>query len=103
MKIVSAIIITFALLILFSPGGRSNGQNDEEKITADSVLAELKSGNEHHLAYCYQHPHETQDRVRESSSWQIENRRRSVFARNWIRNVVTRRQLMGDMRVAEQI
>jgi len=65
MKIVSAIIITFALLILFSPGGRSNGQNDEEKITADSVLAELKSGNEHHVAHRYQHPHETQDRVRE--------------------------------------
>jgi hypothetical protein len=56
MKIVSAIIITFALLILFSPGGRSNGQNDEEKITADSVLAELKSGNEHHVAHRYQHP-----------------------------------------------
>ena len=65
MKIVSAIIITFALLIVFSSAGRSIGQNPEEKITVDSVLAELKAGNEHHVAHLYQHPHETQDRVRE--------------------------------------
>jgi len=55
----------FALLVLFSPTGRSIGQNAEENITADSVLAELKSGNEHHVAHRYQHPHETVDRQRQ--------------------------------------
>jgi len=65
MKIVIAIIITLALLVVFSSAVRSIRQNAEDKITADSVLAELKSGNEHHVAHRYQHPHETQDRVRE--------------------------------------
>jgi carbonic anhydrase len=55
----------FALLVLFSPTGRSIGQNTEENITADSVLAELKSGNEHHVTHRYQHPHETVDRQRQ--------------------------------------
>jgi carbonic anhydrase len=55
----------FALLVLFSLTGRSIGQNAEENITADSVLAELKSGNAHHVAHRYQHPHETVDRQRQ--------------------------------------
>jgi Carbonic anhydrase len=55
----------FALLVLFSPTGRLIGQNAEENITADSVLAELKSGNAHHVAHRYQHPHETVDRQRQ--------------------------------------
>lgn len=65
MRVVSAVITMLALLILFAPTGRSFGQNAEEKITADSVLAELKSGNEHHVAHQYQHPHETVDRQRQ--------------------------------------
>jgi carbonic anhydrase len=65
MRVVSAIITMFALLVLFSLTGRSIGQNAEENITADSVLAELKSGNAHHVAHRYQHPHETVDRQRQ--------------------------------------
>src|SRR5215510_6180958 len=70
MKIASAIITTLALLILFSPAKMSTGQNGEEKITADSVLAELKAGNAHHVAHRYQHPHDTVDRQRELVSGQ---------------------------------
>src|SRR5215216_3885696 len=35
------------------------------KLTADSVLAELKTGNLHHVRHQYQHPHETVERQRE--------------------------------------
>src|SRR5262249_28833982 len=48
----------------------SPAQNTEEKITADSVLAELKSGNGHHVAHRYQHPHESPDRRRQLVSGQ---------------------------------
>jgi len=65
MRLVSAIIVTLTLLILFSPARLSTAQNAEEKITPDSALAELKSGNEHHVKHRYQHPHETVDRMRE--------------------------------------
>jgi len=70
MRVVSAIVTMFALLVLFSPTGRSIGQNAEENITADSVLAELKTGNKHHVAHRYQHPHETLDRQRQLVSGQ---------------------------------
>ena len=65
MKIAFAIITTLVLLILFSPVATSIEQKAEEKITADSVLAELKAGNEHHVTHRYQHPHESADRQRE--------------------------------------
>jgi len=65
MKIAYAIITTVVPLILLSPVATLIGQKAEEKITADSVLAELKAGNEHHVAHRYQHPHETGDRQRE--------------------------------------
>jgi carbonic anhydrase len=65
MRIASAIFAMLALLILFSSTNQSPGQNAEAKITPDSVLAELKSGNEHHVAHRYKHPHETKDRQRE--------------------------------------
>src|SRR5215470_16439865 len=65
MRIVSAIVTTLAFFILFAPPDISIGQNAEEKITPESVLAELKAGNEHHAAHRYQHPHETGDRQRE--------------------------------------
>ena len=65
MKFTSAIVAALTLLIVFSPA-----QNTEEKITAASVLAELKSGNEHHVAHRYQHPHESLERRRELLSGQ---------------------------------
>ena len=37
----------------------------ESKLTPDSVLAELKTGNAHHVRHQYQHPHETVARQRE--------------------------------------
>src|ERR1044072_3817652 len=70
MKLVSAVIATLILLTLFSPSSLSSGRNAEEKITADSVLAELKTGNKHHVAHRYQHPHETLDRQRQLVSGQ---------------------------------
>jgi carbonic anhydrase len=70
MRFVGAIIATLSLLILFSPASLSTVQYTREKITADSVLAELKSGNDHHVAHHYRHPHETSDRVRQLVSGQ---------------------------------
>ena len=67
MRFVSAIIATLLLAIVFSPAAQ---QNAEEKVTADSVLGELKSGNGRHVAYRYQHPHETVDRRRQLVSGQ---------------------------------
>ena len=40
------------------------------EVTADSVLAELKAGNAHHVAHNYKHPHESVDRQRELTSGQ---------------------------------
>ena len=62
MRLISAIIAVVILL--------STGQNAEEKLTADSVLTELKTGNTHHVAHRYQHPHETLDRQRQLVSGQ---------------------------------
>lgn len=70
MRFISAIIATLILVILFSPTGHSTVQNSEEKITADFVLAELKTGNGRHVAHRYQHPHETHDRMRQLVSGQ---------------------------------
>jgi len=67
MRLVSAII---AILILLSLANLSTGQNAGEKITADSVLAELKTGNKHHVAHRYQHPHQPLDRQRQLVSGQ---------------------------------
>jgi len=70
MRLVTAIIATLILFILFSPASLSTAQNTEEKITADSVLAELKSGNRHHVDHRYQHPHESLERRRQLVSGQ---------------------------------
>jgi carbonic anhydrase len=40
-------------------------QQAEPKLTPESVLAELKTGNAHHVRHQYQHPHETVARQRE--------------------------------------
>src|SRR5215467_14490729 len=37
----------------------------EPNVTPDSVLAELKTGNAHHVRHQYQHPHDTLARQRE--------------------------------------
>jgi len=65
-----AVIATLILLTLFSPPSVSTRQQAEEQITPDSVLAELKTGNKHHVAHRYQHPHETLDRQRQLVSGQ---------------------------------
>jgi len=41
------------------------GGQPEGKLTPDSALAELKSGNEHHVRHQHQHPRETAARQRE--------------------------------------
>jgi carbonic anhydrase len=69
-RIVDAIIATVILFILFSPASLSTAQNTEGQITADSVLAELKSGNGRHVKHRYQHPHETLERRRQLVSGQ---------------------------------
>ena len=65
MRFFSAILLTLILLALFAPASRSTAQNTEETITAESVLAELKSGNGRHVKHRYQHPHETVERMRQ--------------------------------------
>jgi carbonic anhydrase len=70
MRFVSAVITTLILVILFSPAKIPTAQHNEEKITPDSVLAELKTGNGRHVAHRYQHPHETLDRRRQLVSGQ---------------------------------
>jgi carbonic anhydrase len=45
-------------------------QQAQTKLTGDSVLAELKAGNLHHVKHQYQHPHETIARQRELVSGQ---------------------------------
>ena len=46
------------------------GQKAEENVTADSAIAELKFGNQHHVQHRYQHPHETALRQHELASGQ---------------------------------
>lgn len=70
MRSVSAIIATLILVILFFQPNLSSAKHSEEAITADSVLAELKTGNGRHVAHRYQHPHETLDRMRQLVSGQ---------------------------------
>lgn len=54
-----------AFLLLLGSAIISIGQNDGDKVTSESALAELKSGNQHHAAHHYAHPHETLERQRE--------------------------------------
>jgi carbonic anhydrase len=60
--------IGVALLIALALPGA--GRQTETAPTPDSVLAELKAGNEHHARHQYQHPHETAARQRELISGQ---------------------------------
>ena len=70
MRFACAIIATLTLITLLSPATPTTKQTAEEKVTAESVLSELKSGNGRHVARRYQHPHETLDRRRELVSGQ---------------------------------
>ena len=60
--------IGIALLIAIALPGV--GRQTETPPTPDSVLAELKAGNDHHARHQYQHPHETAARQRELISAQ---------------------------------
>jgi len=55
------------LIVVTLPG---IGQQAETAVSADSALAELKAGNEHHARHQYQHPHENVARQRELTSGQ---------------------------------
>ena len=57
--------LLFCSLTILGPAEKS-----EDKVTADSVLAELSAGNAHHVEHRYQHPHETMNRRRELVSGQ---------------------------------
>jgi len=58
------------ILLLIAATLPGVGQRAETAVTADSALAELKAGNEHHARHQYQHPHETLARQRELASGQ---------------------------------
>jgi len=55
---------SIAALLLSALAVLATGQKSSDKVTADSVLAELKAGNAHHVAHRYQHPNETAERLR---------------------------------------
>ena len=56
------------VLLLILPG--TAGAASAQVPTADSVLNELKAGNEHHVAHRYTHPHQTSARQRELTQGQ---------------------------------
>lgn len=61
--------LAVAILLLCSVIGIGTGQS-HDKVTPDSALAELKSGNTHHVAHRYSHPHETAARLRQLAAGQ---------------------------------
>jgi carbonic anhydrase len=61
---------SIAALLLSALAVLATGQKSSDKVTADSVLAELKAGNAHHVAHRYQHPNETAERLRQLASEQ---------------------------------
>lgn len=65
--LLSTAIGFLVLMAMIAPG---ISQKAETTITADSVLAELKAGNQHHAQHQYQHPHENAARQRELVSGQ---------------------------------
>ena len=62
--------IAIASLLLCSLTILGPAEKSEDKVTADSALAELSAGNAHHVEHRYQHPHETANRQRELVSEQ---------------------------------
>jgi carbonic anhydrase len=62
---------TFAIgLILLIAATLPAASHQAETVTADSALAELKAGNDHHVRHQYQHPHESIARQRELTTGQ---------------------------------
>ena len=61
-------IVPFILLVLATVPAIE--QKAEEKVTANSAIAELKVGNEHHVQHHYRHPHQTALRQHELTSGQ---------------------------------
>jgi len=61
----AVLILVLALATFAGTGGRA-----ETQVTAESALAELKTGNAHHARHQYQHPHENATRQRELTSGQ---------------------------------
>ena len=53
------------ILFLLAATLPATNHQAESKLTPDSVLIELKTGNAHHVRHQYQHPHETVARQRE--------------------------------------
>ena len=64
------LIMGLTLSLFLMPEAISIGQKTDDKVTADSALAELKAGNEHHISHRYRHPHENADRQRQLASGQ---------------------------------
>lgn len=64
------LLVGLALSLFLLPEAISIGQKTDDKVTADSALAELKAGNEHHISHRYLHPHETAERQRQLTSGQ---------------------------------
>ena len=57
--------LAIGILFLIAVTVTGIGHQAEPNVTPDSVLAELKTGNAHHVRHQYQHPHETLARQRE--------------------------------------
>jgi len=53
------------MIMMLSLIGLTTIGMQNEKVTPDSALAELKAGNAHHVQHKHQHPHETVQRQRE--------------------------------------
>jgi len=65
-------LLTLGILIVLTAFVALSGNSRavQETVSTDSALKELKVGNEHHVRHRYQHPHETDTRMRELSSGQ---------------------------------
>ena len=64
--LMAGIVIALTVFVVLCGDSRTI----EETVSADSALKELKVGNEHHVRHRYQHPHDTEARMRELSSGQ---------------------------------
>ena len=58
-------IIACGILFVIAVTLTGIGHQAETAVTPDSVMAELKTGNAHHVQHQYKHPHETTTRQRE--------------------------------------
>ena len=68
MKYFSKLAIGIVFLIALTLTGAS--YQDKPNLTPESVIAELKTGNAHHVRHQYKHPHDTLSRQRELVSGQ---------------------------------